>query len=79
MLTKLGVLFGERGDLLAKFSVFVFGFCDPSQIKLFFGRFHRPLHVWLLVSLSDTCGHPPEPEKDVNGVYESKPTMYCMS
>jgi hypothetical protein len=33
--------------LLAKFSDLFFKFSDPSLIKLFFDRFHRPLQVWL--------------------------------
>ena len=56
MLAKFGVL-------LAKLGVLFFQFSDPSQIKLFFGRFHRPLRIWLLVLLSDTRGHQPESEK----------------
>ena len=60
---KASDLFGEFGHLLAKFSVFVFGFCDPSLIKLFFDRFHQSLHIWLMVLLSDTRGHQPESEK----------------
>jgi len=61
---KCSVLFGERGDLLAKLSVFVFQFCDPSQIELFSGRFHRPLRTSLSPTLSDARGPPLEPEKN---------------
>ncbi len=75
LLGKVGQLFSELGVLLEKFSVLVgklsvslFEFCDPSQIELFFGRFHpstllttsQPLHLGLLVVLSDVCGPPLE-------------------
>ena len=42
-----GVLLAQLGILLAKFSDLFFKFSDPSLIKLFFDRFHRPLQVWL--------------------------------
>ncbi|MDP7179389.1 MAG: hypothetical protein QF749_14000 [Verrucomicrobiota bacterium] len=54
LIDQRGDLFGENGVLptqlgilLAKFSDLFFKFSDPSLIKLFFDRFHRPLQVWL--------------------------------
>jgi hypothetical protein len=62
LLSELGVLLEKFSVLAGKFSVSLFEFSDPSLIKLFLSRFHRPLHLGLLVvvALSDVRGPPLE-------------------
>ena len=50
--------------------------CDPLQRRLFFGRFHRLLHVWLLLSLSDAATFRLNREKAGKGVHEPERRAY---
>ena len=49
LLSELGIFLEKFGVLPSEFGVSLFEFRDPSQIKLFLGRLHRPLHVRLVV------------------------------
>jgi len=68
VLGKRSHLLGKLGHLIEKLGNLLLQLCDPSQIELFFGPFHpstllttgQPLHLGLLVVLSDICGPPLE-------------------
>ena len=72
VLGKRGHLFGQLGHLSEKLGHLLFQLCDPSQIELFFGRFHlstllmtsQPLHLGLSSTLSDIRGPTLEVSQD---------------